>query len=96
MTASRELRIRLARNPLPVPHRAVFRILVTEAWKRRDAKGLEDLGVYAVAPDPKDGRKHVSLNFDRTKYWLGKGAQPSKRCLWLLSKVSHHYTHISK
>uniref|UniRef100_J3MYU4 30S ribosomal protein S16 n=1 Tax=Oryza brachyantha TaxID=4533 RepID=J3MYU4_ORYBR len=42
----------------------------------RDGKHLEVLGYYNPLPG-KDGGKRMGLKFDRVKYWLSVGAQPS-------------------
>jgi small subunit ribosomal protein S16 len=47
---------------------------------------LEKVGTYNPIADPR-GIKHIELNLERIKYWLGVGAQPSERVNWLLSKV---------
>ncbi|CCF56474.1 hypothetical protein KAFR_0B01750 [Kazachstania africana CBS 2517] len=78
------VRIRLARfgrrnNP-------VYNIVVANASKARDAKPIEVLGTYNPVPkweSPTDRLKgvmpikEVNLNFGRSKYWIGVGAQPS-------------------
>ena len=87
------VRIRLARfgrtnNP-------VYNIVVTNSRRARDAKPIEVLGTYNPIPklitikQKKRGlipEKSVNLDFDRTKYWIGVGAQPSETVSKLLMK----------
>ncbi|GBF89200.1 30S ribosomal protein S16 [Raphidocelis subcapitata] len=78
------LRIRLARfgrRNLPF-----YRIVVAEAKSKRDGRHLEQLGWYDPHPAP-DGNKHLGLNFERIKYWLGVGANPSDRVTFLLARA---------
>lgn len=69
-----------------------FRIIVANSYVKRDGKFLDYLGMYRPLPemsvrssDPSQplGIKRVSLNFDRAKYWLSVGAQPTPRVLYL-------------
>ncbi|CDF90920.1 probable 37S ribosomal protein S16,mitochondrial [Zygosaccharomyces bailii ISA1307] len=87
------VRIRLARfgrvnNP-------AYNIVVARAFKARDTKPIEVLGTYNPVPKPltplqkKAGilpTKDIKLDFDRTKYWIGVGAQPSDTVTKLLKK----------
>lgn len=87
------VRIRLSRfgrtnNPL-------YNIVVANASKARDAKPIEVLGTFNPIPKPltpkqkKQGKlqtKEVHLDFDRAKYWIGVGAQPSETVTKLLKK----------
>lgn len=87
------VRIRLARfgrtnNPL-------YNIVVANSGKARDAKPIEVLGTYNPKPrlitikQKKRGMlpdKEVNLDFSRTKYWIGVGAQPSDTVTRLLKK----------
>lgn len=82
-----KLRIKLSRRPFARTHTPIFSINVQESWRRRDGRPIEYLGKYWAKPLPEDGRKRLELNFERCKYWLGKGAQPTDRVLWLLEKV---------
>ncbi|KAJ3361137.1 hypothetical protein HDU91_004069 [Kappamyces sp. JEL0680] len=79
------LKIRLARwgarnNPF-------YGIVLAQQRAARDGKHLERLGTYNPVPGP-EGVKHVELNCERIKYWLGEGAQPTERVAWILAKAS--------
>ncbi len=62
-----------------------WRIGAFEKRTRRDGKAIEYLGTYnphAEAPEEK-----LNVDIERVKYWLGKGAQPSKTVDRLLSHL---------
>ncbi len=52
---------------------------------KRDGKYIELLGTYNPIPNS-DGVKEVQFNCERVRYWLGVGAQPSKRTAWILGQ----------
>ncbi|KAJ3399967.1 hypothetical protein HDV05_001429, partial [Chytridiales sp. JEL 0842] len=79
------VRIRLARwgarnNPF-------YGVVIARDRAPRDRNFIERVGTYNPIPDS-TGTKHVELNWDRVKYWLGVGAQPSDRVAWLLAKAN--------
>jgi small subunit ribosomal protein S16 len=79
------VRIRLARHGrrnLPFYH-----IVVANARTGRNSKPLEKIGTYNPVAD-ESGNKLINLNFERAKYWLTVGAQPSETVEKLLVKVS--------
>ena len=78
------VRIRLAR--FGRKHLPFYRIVAADAKAPRDGRHLEILGTYNPLPTS-TGDKHISLNFDRIRYWVSVGAQPSDRVAWLLGKV---------
>lgn len=75
------VRIRLAR--CGGRHNPHYRINVANSFNKRDGRHIERLGNYSPIPD-KNGCKTVQLNFDRVKYWLGVGAQPTETVSSLL------------
>ncbi|KAI9019446.1 30S ribosomal protein S16 [Phycomyces nitens] len=78
------VRIRLARHGrrnLPYYH-----IVVANSRSARNAKPLEKIGTYNPLPD-ETGNKLINLDFERTKYWLTVGAQPSEIVEKLLVKA---------
>ncbi|CAI4053590.1 mitochondrial 37S ribosomal protein bS16m SKDI_16G2540 [Saccharomyces kudriavzevii IFO 1802] len=88
------VRIRLAR--FGRKNSPVYNIVVANSHKARDAKPIEVLGTYVPVPSPVTKRelkkgvvpiKDVKLDFDRTKYWIGVGAQPSETVTKLLQKA---------
>lgn len=88
------VRIRLAR--FGRKNSPVYNIVVANSHKARDAKPIEVLGTYVPIPSPVTKRelkrgvipiKDVKLDFDRAKYWIGVGAQPSETVTKLLQKA---------
>ena len=65
------VRIRLARHG--AKKKPFYRIVVADSENPRDGRFLEKVGTYDPLKDPVE----VSLNPDRIKYWMEKGAIPS-------------------
>lgn len=78
------VRIRLQR--LGRRNHPFYRINAVDKRTRREGAPIEQLGWYD--PLAKDPAKQVSLNSDRIKYWLGKGAQPSDTVRDMLAKAN--------
>ena len=74
------VRIRLARHG--AKKKPFYRIVVADGENPRDGKFLEKVGTYDPLKDPVE----VSLNPDRIKYWMEKGAIPSDTVRSLLKK----------
>lgn len=51
-----------------------FRIVVADSRSPRDGKFIEELGTYL----PLKKGENVTMDLERAKYWLSKGAQPSE------------------
>ncbi len=66
------VRIRMKR--VGAKNNPVFRIVVADSRSPRDGKFIEELGTY----QPLKKGDNVSLDLERAKYWLSKGAQPSE------------------
>lgn len=62
----------------------VFRIVVADGRSPRDGKFIEEIGTY----NPQLKSNNVKLDLDRTKYWIGKGAQPSETVASFIKKAS--------
>src|ERR1051326_7645391 len=62
----------------------VFRIVVADGRSPRDGKFIEEIGTY----QPRKKDKNFSLDLDRAKYWLSKGAQPSDTVASFIKKSS--------
>ena len=54
-------------------NKPVFRIVVADGRSPRDGKFIEALGTY----QPRKKGENFTIDLDRAKYWLSKGAQPS-------------------
>nr|QOI17229.1 mitochondrial ribosomal protein S16 [Hepatica nobilis var. japonica] len=68
------VRLRLSR--FGCKNKPFYRVMAADSRSPRDGKHLEVLGYYNPLPG-QDGGKRMGLNFDRVKYWLSVGAQPS-------------------
>ena len=74
------VRIRLARHG--AKKKPFYRIVVADSESPRDGRFLEKVGTYDPLKEPVE----VSLNPDRIKYWIEKGAIPSDTVKSLLKK----------
>jgi small subunit ribosomal protein S16 len=61
----------------------VFRIVVADSRSPRDGKFIEELGTY----QPLQKGNNFTLNLERAKYWVGKGAQPSDTVASMIKKA---------
>lgn len=75
------IRIRLRRTGKT--HRASYRMVVAEKMTKRDGGFLETLGSY----DPHANPPAITINTERAKEWIGKGAQPSEAAHKILARV---------
>ena len=62
----------------------VFRIVVADSRSPRDGKFIEEIGTY----QPLKKGDNVTMDFERAKYWLSKGAQPSETVASFLKKAT--------
>jgi small subunit ribosomal protein S16 len=62
------------------PHDPHFRIVAIHGSRARDAASLEVLGHY----HPRQKTDDITVNAERMKHWLSKGAQPSATLRTLL------------
>ena len=65
------VKIRMKR--IGAKNKPAFRIVVADSRSPRDGRFLEELGTYL----PRKKGENFTLDIDRVKYWLSKGAQPS-------------------
>ena len=75
--------IRLAR--CGSTHRPKYRITVADSRRAATGKYIEVIGHFN--PLVKDVRSGLSLDMDRAKSWIAKGAQPTRRVKSLMSKL---------
>lgn len=61
-----------------------FRIVVADSRSPRDGKCIEEIGTYR--PLKKD--ENVTIDLDRVKYWIGRGAQPSDTVASFIRKAT--------
>ena len=69
---------RMGRKKLPF-----YRIVVTDKAAPRDGRFIEVLGTY----DPRAEGEQVTLDAEKAKSWLAKGATPSDTVASLLRKA---------
>lgn len=62
----------------------VFRIVVADSRSPRDGKFIEELGTY----QPLKKGENYQMDFERAKYWVSKGAQPSDTVASILKKAA--------
>ncbi len=62
----------------------VFRIVVADSRSPRDGRFIEELGTY----QPLKKGDNVSMDLERAKYWLSKGAQPSETVASFIKKAT--------
>ena len=63
----------------------VYRIVVADGRSPRDGKFLEELGTY----QPLKAGDNFTLDLERAKYWLSKGAQPSDTVASFIKKAGN-------
>ena len=60
-----------------------YRIVVADGRSPRDGRFIENIGTY----DPKNQKREYTINIERAKYWIQKGAQPSETVRSLLKRA---------
>ena len=78
------LRIRLSMGG--VRKRPVYKIVVADGRYHRDGKFIEKVGSYNPLL-PKDKKERIKVEFERIKYWISKGAQPTLRVSRILGEM---------
>ena len=78
------LRIRLSMGG--VRKRPVYKIVVADGRYPRDGKFIEKIGSYNPLL-PKDKKERIKVEFERVKYWMSKGAQPTLRVSRILGEM---------
>ena len=76
------LKIRLSRGGSK--KRPFYRIVIAEAAAPRDGRYVERIGHYNPMV-PKEHENRLSVNSERVKFWMDKGAQPTDRVHKLLA-----------
>jgi small subunit ribosomal protein S16 len=65
-------------------NKPVFRIVVADSRSPRDGKFIEEIGTYL----PRQKANNFTMDLDRAKYWLSKGAQPSETAASIIKKAT--------
>ncbi|MGH2600776.1 MAG: 30S ribosomal protein S16, partial [Dehalococcoidia bacterium] len=63
--------------------RPAYRVVVADSRAPRDGAFIDILGLYDPLTDPPT----INLNEEKTREWLGKGAQPSETAAKLLKRT---------
>jgi len=79
------LKIRMSRAG--AKKRPVYKIVVADSRKPRDGRFIEKVGFFNPLL-PKDKKERLSLDIERIKYWLEKGARPSDRIARFLGEAN--------
>ena len=66
--------------------RPVYKIVIADSRKPRDGRFIEKVGFFNPLL-PKDKKERLSLDIERIKYWLEKGAKPSDRIARFLGEA---------
>jgi len=77
------LKIRLQRGG--AAHSPIYRVVVAEASCRRDGRFVESLGQYN--PQARGQNQEVTLNLERTDYWLSVGAKPTDTAAGIIRRA---------
>jgi len=70
----KDMAVRLRLMRMGAKKRPFYRIVAADSEAKRDGRFLEILGSY----DPKTNPATVSLDEQKVRFWLGKGAKPSE------------------
>jgi small subunit ribosomal protein S16 len=76
------VRIRMKR--IGAKNNPVFRIVVADNRSPRDGKFIEEIGTY----QPRKKGDNFSHDYERAKYWISKGAQPSDTVASFIRKLA--------
>ena len=76
------VKIRMKR--IGAKNKPAFRIVVADSRSPRDGKCIEELGTY----QPLKKGDNVTLDLERAKYWVSKGAQPSDTVASFIRKLN--------
>src|SRR5207244_13613478 len=79
---SMPVKIRMKR--VGAKNKPVFRIVVADGRSPRDGRFIEEIGTY----QPRKTGENFTLDMERAKYWLGKGAQPSETVASFIKKAT--------
>ena len=60
-----------------------YRIVVADGRSPRDGRFIENIGPY----DPKNQKREYTINIERAKHWIQKGAQLSETVRSILKRA---------
>lgn len=79
------VRIRLMR--MGARKQPSYRIVVADSRGPRDGRFIERIGLYNPL-QPRDSDRRVTLNEERARFWLARGAKPSDRVARILGRAA--------
>jgi small subunit ribosomal protein S16 len=79
------IKIRMSRGG--AKKRPIYKIVIADSRKPRDGRFIEKVGFFNPLL-PKDKKERLSLDIERIKYWLEKGARPSDRIARFLGEAN--------
>lgn len=80
------LKIRLTR--IGAKKQPYYRIVVAEERSRRDSRFVEILGHYNPRQANSGNAVNATMDMDRVKHWLSKGARPTDTVSSLIKRTS--------
>jgi small subunit ribosomal protein S16 len=78
------LKIRLSMGG--VRKRPIYKIVIADSRAPRDGRFIEKIGSFNPLL-PKDKKERISVEAERVKYWMSKGAKPTLRVSRILGEV---------
>jgi small subunit ribosomal protein S16 len=78
------LKIRLSMGG--VRKRPIYKIVIADSRAPRDGRFVEKIGSFNPLL-PKDNKERISVESERVKYWLSKGAKPTLRVSRILGEA---------
>ena len=78
------LKIRLSMGG--VRKRPIYKIVIADSRAPRDGRFIEKIGSFNPLL-PKDKKERISVEAERVKYWMSKGAKPTLRVLRILGEA---------
>ena len=78
------LKIRLSMGG--VRKRPIYKIVIADSRAPRDGKFIEKIGSFNPLL-PKDNKERISVEAERVKHWISKGAKPTLRVSRILGEA---------
>jgi small subunit ribosomal protein S16 len=78
------LKIRLSMGG--VRKRPIYKIVIADSRAPRDGRFIEKIGSFNPLL-PKDKKERISVEAERVKYWISKGAKPTLRVSRILGEA---------
>jgi len=69
-----------------VRKRPIYKIVIADSRAPRDGRFLEKIGSFNPLL-PKDAKERISVEAERVKYWMSKGAKPTIRVSRILGEA---------